>query len=149
MTTTSFPSRPSSDSSTGPPSHRVRDAARWRSLARHYVEMVVAMFAGMLGLGALREAIGLTVEFAGQPGLSFLLMASDMALAMGVWMHLRGHGWAATLEMCAAMYLPVVLLPLLAAGVLGSMAFMVLAHLLMLVAMLALLLRRREELAHC
>ena len=31
-----------------------RNASSWRPLARHYVEMVVAMFVGMLVLGGLR-----------------------------------------------------------------------------------------------
>ena len=122
---------------------------QWRSLIRHYIEMVVAMFAGMLVLGALREVTGLNVAFAEQPGTSFLLMATDMTIAMVAWMLLRGHDWAATLEMCAAMYLPVALLPLLWSGALGSMTFMVLAHVLMMAAMLAVLLRRRDHPAHC
>ncbi len=112
----------------------------WR-LAGHYAEMVAAMFVGMLVLGGARELAGLTVAFAERPGLSFVLMATDMALGMGAWMLLRGHGWASTLEMCAAMYLPLVLLPLHWAGVLGAMSFMVLAHVLMMLAMLAVLLR--------
>ena len=118
-----------------------------RPLVRHYLEMVVAMFAGMLVLGALRSALGLTVAFATHPGTSYLLMATDMALGMAAWMWFRGHGWGCTLEMCAAMYVPALLLPLVWSGVLGAMAFMVLAHVAMLVGMLAVLVRRRAELA--
>jgi hypothetical protein len=118
-----------------------------RPLVRHYLEMVVAMFAGMLVLGALRSALGLTVAFATHPGTSYLLMATDMALGMAAWMRFRGHGWGCTLEMCAAMYVPALLLPLVWSGVLGAMAFMVLAHVAMLVGMLAVLVRRRAELA--
>ena len=118
-----------------------------RALVPHYLEMVVAMFAGMLVLGALRSALGLTVAFAAHPGTSYLLMATDMSLAMAAWMRFRGHGWGCTLEMCAAMYVPALLLPLVWSGVLGAMAFMVLAHVAMLVGMLAVLVRRRAELA--
>jgi hypothetical protein len=118
-----------------------------RPLVRHYLEMVVAMFAGMLVLGALRSALGLTVAFATHPGTSYLLMATDMALGMAAWMRFRGHGWGCTVEMCAAMYVPALLLPLVWSGVLGAMAFMVLAHVAMLVGMLAVLVRRRGELA--
>jgi flagellar biosynthetic protein FliP len=118
-----------------------------RPLVRHYLEMVVAMFAGMLVLGALRSALGLTVAFATHPGTSYVLMATDMALGMAAWMRFRGHGWGCTVEMCAAMYVPALLLPLVWSGVLGAMAFMVLAHVAMLVGMLAVLVRRRAELA--
>lgn len=111
----------------------------------HYAEMVAAMFVGMLIFGLLRELAGLTVHFADRPGLSFLLMATDMSLGMGLWMWLRGHTLASTLEMCAAMYLPATLLPLHWAGVMGSMSFMVVAHVTMALAMLAVMLRHRDH----
>ena len=126
-----------------------RTRSRFRALARHYAEMVVAMFAGMLVLGGLRELVGLTVPFAERPGLSYLRMATDMAISMAVWMRVRRHDWASTLEMCAAMYVPLVLLPLVWAGTMSAMTFMVDAHVLMLVAMLAVLLRHRDHYAHC
>lgn len=119
-----------------------------RQLLRHYLEMLVAMAAGMLLLGSLREVLGLTTAFAQNPGISFVLMATDMAVGMAAWMLFRGHGWAVTLEMCAAMYVPVLLLPLVWSGDMGEMTFMVLAHVLMMVAMLAVLLRHRHNLAH-
>jgi hypothetical protein len=122
---------------------------RWWVLVRHYVEMVLAMTVGMVVLGAVRDAIGWTVPFAEHPWTSFLLMATDMAIGMVVWMRLRRHGWPGTLEMSAAMYVPAVLLPLVWTGLLGSMTFMVVAHVLMFLAMGAVLLRRRHEYAHC
>lgn len=121
----------------------------WRPLARHFVEMLVAMFAGMLVLGGLRALVGLTVPLEEQPGLWYVLMASDMSVGMAAWMRYRGHGWAGTLEMCVAMFVPVVLLPLVWAGSMGSMTFMTVAHVIMPSAMLAVLLRRRHEYAHC
>ena len=121
----------------------------WRPLARHYVEMVVAMFAGMLVLGGLRAVLGLTTSFEDHPGVAYLLMAVDMSIGMAAWMRYRGHGWASTLEMCAAMFVPLALVPLVWAGAMGAMTFMGVAHAVMLLAMLAVLLRRRDEYAHC
>ncbi len=121
----------------------------WRPLARHYVEMVLAMLVGMLVLGALRTAAGLTVPFEEQPGTAYVLMAIDMSVGMAVWMRFRGHGWAGTLEMCAAMFVPVVLLPLVRSGAMDAMTFMMTAHVVMPLAMLVLLLRRRDEYAYC
>lgn len=120
----------------------------WRPLARHFTEMVVAMFVGMIVLGALRDAIGVTVRFTAHPGTSYLLMATDMALGMAAWMRYRGHDWARTLEMSAAMYMPLVLLPLVWVDAVSAMTFMGAAHVVMLAAMLALLLRRHHETAH-
>lgn len=124
-------------------------APSWSRVARHYAEMLIAMFVGMLVLGWLRAATGLTVAFADHPGWSFLLMATDMSLGMAAWMRYRRHGWASTLEMCAAMYLPSLLLPLVQADVMSPMTFMIVAHVVMSVAMLAVLVRRRHELTHC
>jgi len=133
---------------TQTPTHE-GNASRWRLLARHYVEMVVAMFVGMFVLGGLRAVLGLTVPFEDQPGTSYLLMAIDMSVGMAAWMRYRGHGWASTLEMCAAMFVPLLLVPLVWAGAMAAMTFMGVAHVVMLVAMLAVLLRRRAEYSHC
>jgi flagellar biosynthetic protein FliP len=77
------------------------------------------------------------------------LMAIDMSVGMAAWMRYRGHGWTGTLEMCAAMFVPLALLPLVGAGLMGVMSFMTAAHVVMLAAMLVVLLRRRREFAHC
>jgi hypothetical protein len=37
-------------------------------------------------------------------------MATNMTIAMSAWMRYRGHRWAATAEMAAAMYLPFIVL---------------------------------------
>lgn len=126
-----------------------RPSVGWRPLARHYVEMVIAMFVGMVVLGGLRMLLGLSVPFEEQPGPAYFLMAIDMSVGMAAWMRYRGHGWAGTLEMCAAMFVPLALLPLVWTGLMGAMSFMTAAHVVMLVAMLAVLLRRRQEFAHC
>ncbi|NYE15083.1 LPXTG cell wall anchor domain-containing protein [Actinomadura citrea] len=141
MATTSRPLDPGPQA----PAHR---RTTWPRLAMHYVEMVLAMFAGMLVFGGLRALLGLTVDFDAHPGAHYLLMATDMAIGMAAWMLLRRHGRACTLEMCAAMYVPAVLVPLVWAGVMSGMAFMTAAHVLMMVAMLGVLLRRRREYHH-
>src|SRR5687768_2978512 len=125
MTTTQTPQTPATVRST------------WRPLARHYVEMLVAMFVGMLVLSGLRALTGLTVPVQEQPGAWYTLMAFDMSIGMAAWMRYGGHGWAGTLEMCAAMFFPVALLPFVWAGLMGTMAFMTVAHVIMPVAMLA------------
>jgi hypothetical protein len=119
---------------------------------RHYAEMVLAMVVGMVALGPLwsfaGSALGLTATLH-RPEVAALVMATNMSLAMSAWMRHRGHGWPATLEMAAAMYLPFVLLfPPMWAGVLSTGAMMVGAHVLMLPAMAAAMLLRRHEYGH-
>jgi hypothetical protein len=122
-----------------------------RRFVRHYLEMVVAMVAGMMVLGpaesVLLDPIG-WAELAAQPEIRALVMATNMAVAMAAWMRFRGHGWAATAQMAAATYLSfVVLFPPRWLGVLSSAGLIVLGHLLMLLAMAGMMLRRREEYA--
>src|SRR3954467_822677 len=79
---------------------------------RHYVEMVVVMFAGMLVLGLPGEtalqAIGSgTSELRhNAPSVVFLGMAATMTAPMVGWMRYRGHRWQPTLEMAASMIIP-------------------------------------------
>lgn len=120
--------------------------SRRRRLALHYLEMILAMLVGMAVFGMVRASLGWTVAFHDRPGVSFLLMATDMAVGMGAWMRVRGYGWPVTVQMCAAMYVPVLLLPLVAAGLMGAMTFMVVAHVVMGLAMLVVLLAQPE---HC
>jgi hypothetical protein len=133
----------------GPASTTTALVRAWWPFTQHVLEMVAAMFVGMTVLGIARDLAGLTVASADRPGLAYVLMATDMSIGMAVWMRFRRHGWAATLEMCAAMYVPAALLPLVWSGAMSRMAFMVAAHVLMVVAMLAVMLRRRHELTHC
>lgn len=112
-----------------------------RPLVRHGLEMFLAMAVGMLVLGEARSMVGLDVPFAEYAGSSYALMATDMAVAMAAWMRFRGHAWAPTLEMCVAMYLPLLLLPLVWIDAMSSMAFVVVGHILMVVAMVAVLWR--------
>jgi hypothetical protein len=140
MTTTAFgqPRRP----------HR----AGWAPFIRHYIEMVLAMFIGMV---ALMPVEMWAVQAAGAPRLldrvevMTLVMATDMAIAMGAWMAHRRHGWRDIAEMSAAMYLPfVIFFPATVTGVMTGGTMMVAGHALMLVAMLAVMLWRRDHYCH-
>ncbi|MBG0826685.1 hypothetical protein HS041_02710 [Planomonospora sp. ID67723] len=123
---------------------------RWSRFARHYVEMIISMFVGMFALGMLLDAVGIGFSHDRQPELSYLLMAFNMSVGMAAWMRYRGHGWASTLEMCAAMFVPVVpLFPLLWLGVIDSGGLMLVAHVAMFPLMLAAMLRRVDEYAGC
>ena len=125
----------------------------WGHFLRHYLEMVVAMFAGMAVLWAVgagvEAATGLEFPTSEQPELAALKMAFDMSVGMVVWMRYRGHGWVSTLEMVAAMFAPAVLLaPLSWLGFMSGELLMIFTHVAMLPLMLAVMLRRRAEYAH-
>ncbi|WP_326799962.1 hypothetical protein OG946_35075 [Streptomyces sp. NBC_01808] len=122
----------------------------WWHFARHYVEMVVAMAAGMLVLGALVRGglalAGFELSAERHPELASLEMAFSMSAGMALWMRHRGHGVRNTAEMCGAMFLPAaVLFPLLWLGAVPPDSLPVLEHLAMLPLMLLVMLRRRAE----
>src|SRR5919204_6874254 len=93
---------------------------------RHYIEMVVVMFAGMVVLGlpgeAALHAIGSRTSELREtaPATVFLGMAFTMTVPMVAWMRYRGHRWQPTLEMAASMIIPtLVAIALLATAVLS------------------------------
>lgn len=113
---------------------------------RHYVEMVVVMLAGMTVYGAVLALAG--VEFSDQSAeLRLLGMGLSMAVPMVPWMRFRGHGWARTWEMTGAMLVPTVAaIALLRAGLVEDLdTLFAIEHTAMFVAMLAVMLARREE----
>lgn len=119
---------------------------------RHYVEMVIAMVAGMVILAPVWswffERIGLSDLFA-RPDLDALVMATNMTIAMSAWMRFRGHGWRPISEMAAAMYLPfVVLFVPLWLGMISGGTLMMAGHLLMLPAMAVAMLLHVDEYTH-
>jgi len=123
-----------------------------QTFIRHYIEMVVVMFAGMVVLGlpgeAALHAIGSgTSELRDDaPALVFLGMGATMTLPMVAWMRYRGHTWRPTLEMAASMVIPTLAaIALLAAGVLGFGALMGVEHVAMLLGMLVAMLLRVDE----
>ncbi|WP_046263788.1 hypothetical protein [Streptomyces sp. WM6386] len=118
--------------------------------ARHYVEMILAMLAGMLVLGAaLRGVLALTdiqYDMSRQPQLVTLEMAFTMSAGMALWMRRRGHAWPGIAEMSGAMFLPaLILVPLLSLDVVDPDAAMAWEHLAMLPLMFVVMLRRRTE----
>jgi hypothetical protein len=120
-----------------------------RRFVGHYLEIVVAAVAGMVVLGPaesmLLNPIG-WAEVVARFEAATLVMATNMTVAMAAWMRLRRHGWAATAEMAVAMYAPfLALFPPLWLGVLSATGLMVLGHVLMLFAIAAAMLRRRDE----
>jgi hypothetical protein len=120
---------------------------------RHYLEMVLAMLLGMATLFPLWAAATSGAggaDWLHRTDVESLVMATAMSLPMAAWMTYRGHRPWLTVEMCAAMYAGFVLLfPLLWTGALDEMGMMMAGHTLMPLFMLgAMLLRRREYLAH-
>jgi flagellar biosynthetic protein FliP len=112
--------------------------------------MVAAMVVGMLVLGAATRGIlsifEIELSATRHPELSSLEMAFDMSAGMAVWMRRRGHGWASTLEMCGAMFAPlVVLFPRLWLDAVTADSMVMLEHATMLPLMLVVMLRRRGE----
>ena len=110
----------------------------------HYLEMVLAMVAGMVVLAPLWPA-----DLVAWANLELPVMAVDMTVAMALWMRVRGHSWPRTAEMSAAMVVP--FLALLVPnwlGLLSDSAAMVGGHVVMLPAMLAAMLWRRAEYWH-
>jgi hypothetical protein len=73
-------------------------------------------------------------------------MATDMAVGMAVWMSVRGHPWRGIAEISAAMYAPfLVLLIPYRWGAISAGVVMNGGHVLMLLSMLVVMLRRRDE----
>ncbi len=112
--------------------------------AWHYVEMVIAMLAGMLVLAPLWPD-----AWSARPEVDALVMATDMTIGMTVAMALRRHSWARIGEMAAAMYLPfLVLLVPFWLGALSAMGLMMAGHVIMFPLMLAAMVWRRDHYWH-
>ena len=81
--------------------------------ARHYAEMLIAMFVGMFVLGGVPPACCCSPAWTSgtgdeeAPALLLLLgMAFTMTVPMVAWMRYRGHGWAPAGDMALAMFVP-------------------------------------------
>lgn len=127
--------------------------SRWRPFVRHYLEMVVTMGLGMV---VLHPVWLLALQLAAAPHaldnntLRALIMATNMSVGMGAWMCYRGHRWRTIVEMSATMYLSfAVFFPALWAGAVTGAWMMVGGHNVMLPAMLAVMLWRRDEYMVC
>ena len=116
---------------------------------RHFMQMLAAMFVGMVGTGAIFLSIvglksweAVTTEY---PTQALLAMAVGMTAPMAAWMLYRGMGWKNTYEMSAAMVFPVIpFLLLVWFGVTKSAPCGVYCA-VMVVAMLGLMFYRRAE----
>jgi hypothetical protein len=126
-----------------------------RHFVRHYVEMVIVMFAGMAVLG-LPAGWGMTAmgtswdELQSDvPAAMFGAMALTMVVPMVAWMRLRGHGWRANGEMSLSMVLPTLgAIALLSTDAVEDVGALLLAeHVVMLLAMLGAMLLRPSEYA--
>jgi hypothetical protein len=120
-----------------------------RAFARHFGEMLLAMFLGMgvfSGLAALIfSAFGSSLS--DQSGaFRVMLMGFNMTLPMVAWMAYRGHNRIRSTEMAASMIVPSVFAAILAAaGVLGAQGALEVQHIVMIPAMFAVMLWRYQE----
>jgi predicted membrane-bound spermidine synthase len=83
----------------------------WPAFWRHVAEMMAVMVVGMVGAGAIFLIVvqkGWNEALVSYPTYSLLVMAVGMTAPMVAWMRHRGHDWRNTLEMGAAMALPVI-----------------------------------------
>src|SRR5215218_2102047 len=132
--------RPGNDAQQRRDAGRGRIKPGTRHFVRHYAEMVVAMFAGMVVLGMpagwALSAVGSSWSElnTGAPALMFLSMAVTMTVPMVGWMRYRGHGWRANTEMSASMLLPTfAAIALLEGGVMEDISLLlVVEHVAML-----------------
>jgi hypothetical protein len=123
-----------------------------RRFIRHYIEMVVVMFAGMVVLGIPGEGLLRVMGTSSSelqenaPAIALLAMATIMTGPMVAWMRRMGHSWRPCIEMAGSMYVPTFgVIALMAAGTLDFMAAMMWEHVAMLPSMLLVMLLRRDE----
>jgi uncharacterized membrane protein len=127
-----------------------------RRFIRHYAEMLVAMFGGMLVLGlpaemALRAAGTSTSDLqVDAPAVVLLGMAVSMTVPMVAWMRHLGHGWQPCNEMAAAMFIPTFgAIALMSGGLVEDFGtLMAIEHIAMPPSMLLAMLLRRDEYTH-
>ena len=125
--------------------------AGWR-FARHLLEMVVAMMAGMAVLGVTLAVLGEPPGYANLL-LRYGLMGVAMAAPMAAWMRHRGHSWRDGGEMTAAMLIPMFALVVpveldMAVPGLSEGSLVMLSHVAMIAGMVACMVYRRDRYAH-
>jgi hypothetical protein len=117
---------------------------------RHALEMFAVMVIGMITSAAIfLTLVQMTWEeaIADRPTASLLVIAAGMSLPMMAWMLYRGMGWKNSVEMAAVMVVPVIpFLCLVWFGVVSSAACGAYC-MVTIVAMLGLMLYRRDEYA--
>ncbi len=128
-------------------------SAGTKHFVRHYLEMVAAMFLGILVLGMPAAAAmsaagtGMAELRADAPALALTGMTVSMTVPMVGWMVFRGHRPAPSMDMTLAMVLPTIgITALLAGGIVEDFGtLMMLEHVVMLPAMLVAMRLRRDE----
>jgi flagellar biosynthetic protein FliP len=135
--------------------HQVLGSSRpsgTRHFVRHLLEMVVAMWVGMMVLGGLDRGIlaaaGTSVSSvkSAAPEVVALVMALNMTVGMTLWMRHRHHSWAMCAEMAGAMFVPAIAaIVLFWCAVIHSGSILAVEHLPMLPAMIGVMLLRRTE----
>lgn len=119
-----------------------REALTSRRFVLHYLQMLAAMLAGMVLLMPVSMLVGTDAG----AELQALLMATSMSVGMSALMLWHRSPVSSIVEMCLAMYVAfAVLLPAYWWGLLSGEAVIVLGHMVMLPAMAAMMLRRREQ----
>ena len=128
-----------------------------RHFARHYAQMLVAMFIGMIGLGIPAGWVlgafgtGWAELRTDAPAAMLGLMAVTMTVPMSAWMYRMGHSWRPNLEMAASMILPTLaVIGLMAAGIVAGIGtLLVIEHVAMFAGMfLAMALRPEHYSGH-
>jgi hypothetical protein len=130
---------------------RLRLGAGWR-FARHLLEMVLAMIAGMAVLGVALAVLGEPPGYS-NPLVEYGLMGASMVAPMVGWMRYRGHSWSDGLEMTVAMLAPMFALVLpvelgVAVPGLSEGSLMMLSHVAMIGGMVVLMIYRFDRYAH-
>ena len=115
---------------------------------RHFLEMLGAMMIGMIAGAAIFLSIvhvSWDEALLQYPVQALLVMAVSMSVPMVAWMRYRHHGWRSSAEMGAAMVLPVIPFICLVAFDVTEGAVCNLYCLATLLAMLGVMLYRRDE----
>jgi len=126
-------------------------ASKTGSFIRHFLEMLLAMMAGMAIFHLLENLIpassSYAVAFESDTNLYDLAMAVFMTVPMVAWMRVRGHGWRHSAEMAFGMNAPVAAIIVL--RLLGADAYLPwldkASHPAMFLGMLAAMLYRRDH----
>jgi hypothetical protein len=126
------------------------------TFAKHYVEMVLVMFAGMFVIGGALLGAAAALGASGSeiqddaPAAYLLGMGFSMTVPMVWWMDRRGHSWPANRAMALSMILPTLAaLVLLAGGAVTDFhGLMGIQHTLMFPGMLIAMLPFGSEFTH-
>jgi len=134
------------------PDHRIRNSAlKAGRFILHFLEMTLAMMAGMPIFSLLRNLIpassSYVAAFKSGTILYDLAMAVFMTVPMVAWMIVRRHGWRHSAQMGFAMFAPVAVVNVL--RLLGADAYLPwlskASHLGMFLGMMVAMLYRRDH----